>query len=84
MTGEPDGDRPVVSMDQDEPGRSAETLADEGFARGQASMARYRTTFEALAKPGSAFDLEIIRQIELGEAIMDEYGETFSALAKPR
>jgi len=46
-------------------------------------MARYRTTFEALAKPDSTADLEVIRQVELGAEIMDEYGETFGALAKP-
>jgi hypothetical protein len=84
MVGEPDGDQtPRVLADQDEPERSPHTLADERFARGEAFMARYRTTFEALAKPDSADDLEIIRQVELGEEIMDEYGETFSALAKP-
>ncbi len=84
MSGEPDGDKPVVSTDQDEPVRAPETLADETFARGQAFMARYRTTFEALARGDGAVDRELIRQIELGEAIMDEYGKTFSALAKPR
>jgi hypothetical protein len=83
MTGEPDGDKPAVSTGQGEPAPSTETLADERFARGEAFMARYRNTFEALAKPDSATDLEVIRQVELGAEIMDEYGETFSALAKP-
>lgn len=83
MTGEPDGDKPAVSTGQGEPERSTEALADERFARGEAFMARYRTTFEGLAKPDSAVDLEVIHQVELGAEIMDEYGETFSALAKP-
>jgi hypothetical protein len=82
MTGEPGGDKPAVSTDQGEPAPSIETIANERFARGEAFMARYRTTLEALAKPDSA-DLEVIRQVELGAEIMDEYGETFSALAKP-
>ena len=83
MTSEPDDDKPVVSTDQDGPGRSPELLADTPFARGQAFMARYRTTFEALAREDGAVDREVVRQIELGETIMDEYGETFSDLAKP-
>lgn len=84
MSGEPDGDEPAVSTGRDEPEASTERLAGERFARGEAFMARYRTTFEALANQDCAADLETIRQVELGEAIMDEYGETFSALAKPR
>ena len=83
MTGEPDGDEPVVSKDQDQFGRTPGALADERFARGEASISRYQTTFEALAKQDGAADLEITRQIELGGEIMDEYDETFSALAKP-
>lgn len=83
MTGEPDGDKPAVSTGQGEPTPSTEMLADERFARGEASMARYRSTFEALAKPDGAADLEVIHQVELGAEIMDQYDETFSALAKP-
>ena len=84
MVGDPDGDKSAVSTGQAEPEQSTETLANERFARGEASMARYRTTFEALAKQDSATGLEVIHQVELGAEIMDEYGETFSALAKPR
>ncbi|SFI68963.1 hypothetical protein [Caulobacter sp. UNC279MFTsu5.1] len=84
MIGEPDRDEArEASADQHELGRSKEVLADERFARAEAFMARYRATFEALAKQDGAADLETLRQIELGDEIMDEYGETFSALAKP-
>ena len=83
MINERDSANPAVSTGRDEPEQSPETFADARFARGEAFMARYRTTFEALAREDGAVDREVIRQIELGEAIMDEHDETFSALAKP-
>jgi hypothetical protein len=83
MSGEPDGDRPTVLTDQDEPEQSPAAPADERFARGEAFMTHYRTTFEMLAKQGRAADQDVIRQVELGNEIMEAYGETFSALAKP-
>lgn len=84
MVSELDNDKtPEILNDQDQPGRPQEALADERFARGEAFIARYWMTFEALAKQDNAADREIIRQIELGDEIMNEYGETFGALAKP-